>query len=176
MKHSSFEHKQGNSRMAMTPLQQLSSILQAEKDTSAQLLALLQSERDGLTASDSAIMDEMSAQKQPLIVRLEQLGRQREQLLKMEGFSAGKEGLEAFIANQVTAQASVLNKLVNSLKTTAQACREHNQINGSIVNINRQYLQKAMSILRGRDINASSYGPGGEYSNQIVQQPLLGRV
>ena len=162
--------------MAMTSLQQLSSILRAEEDAASQLLVLLESERDALTTSDSETMDEMSAKKQPFVVHLEQLSRQREEMLKIEGFPAGKDGLDAFIANQSTTEASALKILVAKLRTTAFACKEHNQINGSIVNVNRQYLQKAMSILRGRDMTASSYGPGGEYSNQVVQQPLLGRV
>jgi flagella synthesis protein FlgN len=162
--------------MAMTSLQQLSGILKAEQDTAAQLLTLLEGERDALTASDAEVMDEMSAKKQPFVVRLEQLSRQREEMLKIEGFPAGKDGLDAFIVNQSATEASALKILVTKLRTTAFACKEHNQINGSIVNVNRQYLQKAMSILRGRDMTASSYGPGGEYSNQVVQQPLLGRV
>ncbi|OUR89489.1 flagellar biosynthesis protein FlgN, partial [Methylophaga sp. 42_8_T64] len=33
-----------------------------------------------------------------------------------------------------------------------------------------------ISIFRGSDGSATSYGPGGEYSSQVVRQPLLGRV
>lgn len=160
----------------MTSLQQLSSILKAEEEAAAKLLTLLESERGALTTSDAEVMDDMSVKKQPFVVRLEQLNRQREEVLKVAGFPAGKDGLDAFIVNQPTIDASALKILVTKLRTTAYACREHNQINGSIVNVNRQYLQKAMSILRGRDMTASSYGPGGEYSNQVVRQPLLGRV
>ena len=70
----------------------------------------------------------------------------------------------------------ILNSIVDTLKVIAKACREHNQVNGGIVNVNRQYLQQAMNILRGRDMTPSAYGPGGEYTSQIVRQPLLGRV
>jgi len=162
--------------MAMTSLQQLHSILVAEQETASQLLAMLKSERDALTESNADLMNEMSAKKQPLVVQLEQFGRQREAVLQSVGFSSGKEGLEAFIENQTEQDARVLNKTLDSLRKVAEACREHNQINGGIVNVNRQYLQKAMSILRGRDVNPSSYGPGGEYTSQVVRQPLLGRV
>ena len=62
------------------------------------------------------------------------------------------------------------------LKVLARACQDHNQINGGIVNVNRQYLHRAMSILRGRDMEVASYGPGGEYTSQVVRQPLIGRV
>jgi len=162
--------------MAMTPLQQLHSILKAEHDTASQLLAILKGERDSLTGSDSEVMNDMAAKKQPLVVNLEQLGRQREAVLQAAGFSSGKDGLEAFIENQSERDSQGLYKLLSALKVVAKACRENNQINGGIVNVNRQYLQKAMSILRGRDVNPSSYGPSGEYSSQVVRQPLLGRV
>ena len=162
--------------MAMTSTQQLQSILQAELDAASQLLGLLKGERDALTESNADVMNEMSAKKQPLLVLLEQLGRQREAVLQAAGFSSGKDGLEAFIENQTERDALVLNTVLNSLREAAQACRDNNQINGGIVNVNRQYLQKAMSILRGRDVNPSSYGPGGEYTSQVVRQPLLGRV
>ncbi|NOQ81078.1 MAG: flagellar protein FlgN [Methylophaga sp.] len=162
--------------MAMTSIQQLRSILQTELETVSQLLVLLKSERGALTESDAELMSEMSSQKQPLVVKLEQLGRQRETVLQVAGFSSGKEGLEAFISNQTIQDEQSLNTILGQLKIAAHNCRENNQVNGGIVNVNRQYLQQAMNILRGRDANPSSYGPGGEYTNQVVRQPLLGRV
>mgnify|MGYP000308832559 CR=1 FL=1 len=162
--------------MTMTSFQQLHSILLAEQETASQLLVLLTGERDALTESNADVMNQMSAKKQPLIVSLEQLGRQREAVLQTAGFSSGKEGLEAFIENQTEQDSHSLNIILKSLRLAAKACHDNNQINGSIVNVNRQYLQKAMSILRGRDVNPNSYGPGGEYTSQVVRQPLLGRV
>lgn len=162
--------------MAMTSLQQLHNILQTEQTTASQLLAMLKYERSALTNSDVDAMTELTAKKQPLVVALEQLGRQQAALLQAEGFSAGREGLSAFIANQTEQHSRILNGMVDALKITAKDCREHNQINGGIVNVNRQYLQQAMNILRGRDITPNAYGPGGEYTSQVVRQPLLGRV
>jgi len=160
----------------MSSFQQLYSVLQAEHRTAQQLLTILTKERAALVNSDPEVMATLTANKQPLVVQLEQLSRQRETILQTEGFSAGKDGLEAFIANQEPGQVSQLNELMGALKSIAFACQEHNQINGGIVNVNRQYLHKAMSILRGRDMEVTSYGPGGEYTNQIVRQPLIGRV
>jgi len=160
----------------MTSLQQLHSVLQEEQATASKLLIMLKSERDMLTKSDVDAMAEVTDKKQPLVVLLEQMGRQRETILQAEGFSAGKDGLAAFIANQTEQHSRILNTMVDGLKVTAKACRDNNQVNGGIVNVNRQYLQQAMNILRGRDIAPSAYGPGGEYTSQVVRQPLLGRV
>ncbi|NQY27083.1 MAG: flagellar protein FlgN [Piscirickettsiaceae bacterium] len=162
--------------MAITSFQQLSSVLQEEYNIASQLLVILNSERDALVKSETEIMDKMSADKQPLIVKLEQLGRQRELIVQADGFSSGKAGLDAFITNQNEANTLQLNTLLKQLRVVAQACRENNQINGGIVNVNRQYLHKAISLLRGRDTEITSYGPGGAYSSQVVRQPLLGRV
>ena len=160
----------------MTSFQQLRSVLLAEQNTASALLVLLKSECVPLTRSNTEFITKAAADKRPLLVKLEKLARQREAVLRTEGFSSDKDGMEAFIENQTAVEAKELNSILKSLKLAAKACRENNQINGSIVNVNRQYLQKAMSILRGRDANSTAYGPGGEYTNQVVRQPLLGRV
>lgn len=162
--------------MTVTSLQQLHHILKSEQETASNLLTILKDERSALTKADVDAVTALTIKKQPLVVSLEQLGRQREAVLQAEGFSAGKDGLAAFIANQTEQHTRILNNMVDGLKVTAKACRENNQINGGIVNVNRQYLQQAMNILRGRDIVPSAYGPGGEYTSQIVRQPLLGKV
>lgn len=162
--------------MSMTPYQQLGSVLQSEYDIASELLAILNTERDALVTSETAIIEQVSKDKQPLVVKLEQLGRQREMIVQAGGFSSGKEGLNAFIANQSDVAATQLNSLLTQLRVVAKACRENNQTNGGIVNVNRQYLHKAISVIRGRDTEITSYGPGGAYSSQVVRQPLLGRV
>lgn len=162
--------------MATTSSKQLHSILQAEQHISAQLLEIMMAERSALIESDTDVINSMSEKKQPLVLQLEQIGRQRDIVLQADGFTADKDGLAAFIANQAQEDTLALNKILGQLKVTAQACRENNQINGGIVNVNRQHLQRAMNIFRGRDANPSSYGPGGEYTSQVVRQPLLGRV
>lgn len=162
--------------MAMTAEQQLFTTLQSELKTARQLNECLQAERAALTQTDMDAIEEMTRKKQPLVVQLEQLGRQREGLLKSTGFPVGKPGLEAFVANLPASQAAVFNELIQQLRDVARRCRMDNQINGGIVNVNRQYMLRALSVLRGRDQQPESYGPGGEYSNQVVRQPLIGRV
>jgi len=160
----------------MTAFQQLLTVLRAEQNSAQQLLAILTKERDFLISAESDEILQMAASKQTLLSELEQLARQQEVILQTEGFSTGKDGLEAFIANQVSDNAHQLNEAVEGLRATASQCRDNNQINGGIVNVNRQYLHKALSLLRGRDTEVTAYGPGGEYTNQVVRQPLIGRV
>jgi flagella synthesis protein FlgN len=162
--------------MSMNAMQQLSTILQSEISNSTALATLLKQERDALKISDVDKVSEITKLKQPYLLKLEQLARQREQLLTAVGFPAGKSGLEAFIANQEEAEATRMSMQVTRLREVAKTCREFNQINGGIINVNRQYLVRALSILRGRDPETGAYGPGGEYTSQVVRQPLIGRV
>ena len=162
--------------MSMNAMQQLSTILQSEISSSTAIAMLLKQEREALKASDVDKVSEITKQKQPFLLKLEQLARQREQLLTAVGFPSGKSGLEAFIANQEETDASRMTAHVVRLREVAKTCREFNQINGGIINVNRQYLTRALSILRGRDPETGAYGPGGEYTSQIVRQPLIGRV
>ena len=94
-------------------------------------------------------------------------------IIQAEGFSSGKRGLEVFIDNQDVAEAEQLYTLMVKLKGIAFECQEHYQMKGGIVNVNRQYLNKAMSILRARDREVTAYGPGGEYNNRLVRQPSV---
>lgn len=162
--------------MAMTAEQQLFTTLQSELKIARALDDCLQAERASLTDTDIEAIDAMTRKKQPLIVQLEQLGRQRESLLKSTGFPAGKAGLEAFVANLPASQSAVFTELMQQLREVARRCRMDNQINGGIVNVNRQYMLRALSVLRGREQQPESYGPGGEYNSQVVRQPLIGRV
>lgn len=162
--------------MAMSPGQQLRSVLQSELNVASQLAELLAAEREALALSALDTINEINTKKQPLIMKLEHHGRQRDALLMSSGFPSGKQGLEAFIDNQSEEEAIGLNQLIKNLKVVAKNCQQRNQVNGGIVSINRQYLQRAISVLRGRDPESSAYGPGGEYTSAVVRQPLIGRV
>lgn len=162
--------------MAMSTSQQLLSTLQAELKSASELKSILESEKQALTNGDVAVITELTTQKAPLVMQLEKLGRQRGIILKASGFPADKQGLEAFIANQPQQEAEALLTVSDELKIVANSCRNRNQVNGGIVNVNRQFLNRALSILRGRDPQVTAYGPGGEYSSSVVRQPLLGRV
>lgn len=87
-----------------------------------------------------------------------------------------KQGLEALIANQQPQQAQQMQTLLKQLRTVSTACQDNNQVNGEVVNVNRQYLHRVINILRVQETETTSYGPSGEYTNQVVHQQLIGRV
>jgi flagella synthesis protein FlgN len=109
--------------MSMNAMQQLSTILQSEISNSTALASLLKQERDALKISDVDKVSEITKLKQPYLLKLEQLARQREQLLSAVGFPAGKSGLEAFIANQEEADATRMSMQVSRLREVAKTCR-----------------------------------------------------
>ena len=160
----------------MTACQQLCRLFKAEYEIATQLLKVLTGERSVLMAIDADKVQQAVVAKQPLIIQLEQLSKQRERLLTASGFPAGKAGLTAFIDNQTAEDKQALMQWVKRTKAVARQCQESNQINGGIVNVNRQYLYRAMGVLRGKDTVVAAYGPGGEYTHQVVRQPLIGRV
>lgn len=162
--------------MSMNIAEQITAILQSELKCSLELSQVLKQERDALKASDHQTLNLLSDRKKSLVLKLEQLGRQRESILKSIGFPEGKAGIEAFVANQSQDVATQLTELIKKLRIVARDCRNKNMINGGVINVHRQHLLKAMAILRGRDPETSAYGPGGEYTSQVVRQPLIGRV
>jgi flagella synthesis protein FlgN len=162
--------------MSISVVEQITAILQAELKLTTQLAELLKFERAALKKSNHQILSEITEKKQPLAMQLEQLGRQRQSVLKSSGFPAGKAGLDAFITNQNEENRVKLSQTVLQLREKAKLCRDSNHVNGGVINVNRQHLTKALAVLRGRDLDTSAYGPGGEYTSQVVRQPLLGRV
>ena len=115
--------------MAMSPGQQLHSVLQSELNIAKQLAELLVAERQALALSDIVTITDINNKKQPLIMKLEQFSRQRDAVLISTGFPTGKQGLEAFIDNQTEDDALALTLLIKNLKAVAKVCQQKNQVN-----------------------------------------------
>lgn len=75
--------------------QTLLQLIEEDLPYAGQLLELLRDESLALQSRDMELLETILAQKQSLIVLLEQNGRRRSQLLMQLGLSADREGLQA---------------------------------------------------------------------------------
>lgn len=75
--------------------QTLLQLIEEDLPYAGQLLELLRDESLALQSRDMELLETILAQKQSLIVLLEQNGRRRSQLLMQMGLSADREGLQA---------------------------------------------------------------------------------
>ncbi|QXI37103.1 flagella synthesis protein FlgN [Pseudomonas xantholysinigenes] len=114
-----------------------------------ELLELLQNEAIALHGRDMAVLEQILARKQSLIILLEQQGRRRSQLLASLGLSADRAGAEALAAQSSNGQA-ILARLAE-LSNLMDACQQVNATNGQIIQVQQHVTANQVRILQGGD-------------------------
>ncbi len=122
----------------------LRSVLDDMSATTAQLIHVLDEEREALNSADAKALNRAGEAKQMLMRRLEQLDVERLHLCSTS----------AEAAQQVDTQWREL------LKSLTQ-CRDKNQRNGALVSQRLAQVRKALAVLTGNDTQSSTYGQNG---------------
>ncbi len=131
--------------------QEIKEILQTEVECVQILLKTLEQEYEALAERHSTILEEVVRDKQEKVHKLEVVSRRREQL--MASFdSANKDGSQ----RDQFSDDEQLKKLWNELVSAAEACREKNRVNGSIVELVSRQSRHALDILHGISPDTSS--------------------
>lgn len=112
-----------------------------------QLLELLQTESLALHGRDMPLLEDILAQKQALIILLEQHGRKRSEILASLNLPATRQGLEQLASHssngeQLLAQSDVLTDLL------AQ-CQAANANNGQSILVQQAATANQLKILTG---------------------------
>ncbi|KXG82492.1 flagellar protein FlgN [Pseudomonas mosselii] len=114
-----------------------------------ELLELLQNEAIALHGRDMLALEQILARKQSLIILLEQQGKRRSQLLLELGLSADREGAQALAAQSSNGEA-IMSRL-DALGELMDACRQVNETNGRIIQVQQQTTANQIRILQGGD-------------------------
>ena len=122
----------------------LRSVLDDMSATTAQLIHVLDEEREALNSADAKALNRAGEAKQMLMRRLEQLDVERLHLCSTS----------AEAAQQVDTQWRAL------LKSLTQ-CRDKNQRNGALVGQRLGQVRKALAVLTGNDTQSGTYGQNG---------------
>jgi flagellar biosynthesis/type III secretory pathway chaperone len=153
----------------VTLLQRL--LLQAIS-ASERLLTALNQEREALTGRDPTTLEQAVAAKLAAAQEVRQRLSAHEGFLAARRLPPGRTGTERFLAGlPVEAEA---RKLWERLQAVARACRDGNDLNGSLVTLGRARTQRAMDILHGnRRDPARTYGRLGQTSLSGHSQLLV---
>ena len=122
----------------------LRTVLDEMSATTAQLIHVLDEEREALNVADAKALNRSGEAKQMLMRRLEQLDLERLHLC-----STSPEA-----AQQVDTQ---WRELLKSLTV----CRDRNQRNGALVGQRLAQVRKALAVLTGNDAQTGTYGQNG---------------
>jgi flagella synthesis protein FlgN len=134
-----------------------------------QLLELLQAESVALLGRDMQLLENILAQKQSLIVLLDQNGRLRSQILQSLNLSADRSGLEILAAQSplgtdLLARGDLLTQLLAD-------CQAINQKNGVAIQLQQATTANQMRILMGGEA-PSLYDSRGSTSLLAKPRPL----
>lgn len=122
----------------------LRAVLDEMSATTAQLITVLDEEREALNVADAKALNRSGEAKQMLMRRLEQLDVERLHLC-----STSTEA-----AQQVETQ---WQELLKSLTV----CRDKNQRNGALVGQRLAQVRRALAVLTGSDTQSGTYGQNG---------------
>jgi len=133
------------------------------------LLSLLKTEALVLHGRNLGDMEHILAQKQALVVLLEQHGRKRSQVLVDLGLSPNRAGLEELARNSAVGQA-LLNSAdeLNALMAECHAANEHN---GEVIQLQQVTTAYQLRILTGGE-TPTLYDSRGSTSGPVKPRPL----
>jgi len=137
----------------------LSDVLTQEKDCLEQLNSLLAIENKMIAERNIKEMDHLLDQKLPLLSKLEQQDKQRQQIFAQHtGLSYEHTAFSVFI-EQYPAQ--TIQQLWHSIKKLLTECKKQNELNGRIITVKKDNTEKLLQILLGKPANQTS----STYSN-----------
>lgn len=152
-------------------------LLQQQQASTARLLKLLKQEYETLSTSQAISLDDITHEKQPVIVSLNKLNQQWLALLALKCTDMSPDGISHFLAKQKNVdEKPALSTLWLDLQSTAKACKKANTVNGSIITLRHQSTQKTMAILRGQIPGNTVYDPRGNNATGYVGGSALAKA
>lgn len=148
----------------------LTSLLDRELDCLGRLLEALAQERQALLQQDTRALEEAVARKRELLGEAGRLDGERLALLRQAGLPDSAAGMARLIAAQGDAPAAA-DRWQRLLARAAES-RERNRLNGGILELGVQRLQRTLNVLRGQPAESPVYGPRGRASNGASSRSL----
>lgn len=150
--------------------QRLGEILVREIECAAAFVQVLNAEKTALAGRDPGALETAVEAKQRCAEELQELDRQRVELLKSAGFSPDRAGVESCI--QWCDADDSLSPRWQRLLALLEQCRDLNLANGNLLELNRHHAERALAILRGQQPDAKLYGPAGETTTGSLSRTL----
>jgi len=149
--------------------QMLLQLIEDDIAPAQQLLDLLRAESIALHGRDMVMLENILAQKQSLIVLLEQHGRKRSQILASLQLSPDRVGLAGLASR--SALGDTLLTRGDTLTQVLDQCQSVNASNGRAIVLQQMVTANQIRILTGGD-TPSLYDSRGSTARLAKQRPL----
>jgi flagellar biosynthesis protein FlgN len=133
----------------------LRTVLDEMSATTAQLIAVLDEEREALVCADAKALNRAGEAKQMLMRRLEQLDVER-----------------LHLSSTSTEAAHQMDGAWQDLLKSLAACRDKNLRNGALVGQRLTQVRRALSVLTGTDAQVGTYSQNGAVQGTHRSIPL----
>lgn len=154
------------------PDQLLARLLGEESDKLVEFVGLLKHEQDFLSRGDVESLLPLVEKKTVLANELAGLAQARERLLTNLGLTAGRSGMESWLARPDQAgQRQAWQRLLD----LASKARSLNESNGKLIALNLQHNQQAFATLMTAANRAMNYGPDGQQQTDLGGR-ILGKA
>lgn len=137
----------------------LAALIPSEGKTVAAFVALLKEEQAALQNGDIAALEAIVARKTPLAAELDDLAGRRRAALEAAGFTASREGAEAWLSASPDGPAT--RAAWKTLLAFAAEARELNRVNGELIELRLRNNTQALQTLLGAGPKEDLYGPDG---------------
>jgi flagella synthesis protein FlgN len=134
----------------------------------------LKEEQAVLKLTDNQQLTTLSTTKKALVSSLEAQTKSIHVLLKNNRINKGLYGLSDFIEQLNPGEGKqTLTELWASIQALSEDNKKLNDINGSIIELNRRYTQRSLDVLRGQiGVSNSTYGSDGQAMTSKVSRNL----
>jgi len=150
--------------MSMHSFDQVLELVQVLENTSKHFNDLLEQESAVLASQNNEELIALSSQKKSMVTTLEKQTKTLHIFLISLNINNGLYGLSDAISNMtVIAEQKLLSTAWLNIKALSDANKDLNEINGSIIELNRRHTERSLDVLRGQvGTTNSTYGADGQ--------------
>lgn len=146
--------------------------LSEEHEAVRALTQLLQLEQEKLIATDIEAIAALTESKAKAAVRMAELASGRHKLLAQAGFEASESGMKEWLAS--AAATATANKSWHELIALAEAGKELNRVNGTLISKQMVRNQNVLNILQHGTVQGNNvYGPDGQTASKSVSRHIV---
>lgn len=152
--------------------QQFLASLKKDLGKADQLLQYLEAEKSAIQERDFKGYHAMMTNKKQLLVDIESADRERQAIMQEMGFSADKEGFQAFLTQVPTNWRERFETMWEALSSKMNRCKDLNQVNGKILLHAQMATERLLQLVKGVSPNETVYHANGRTTQNGNQRCL----
>jgi len=160
--------------MSMHSFDQVLELVQVLESTSKHFNDLLEQESTVLASQNNDELIAVSGQKKSMVATLEKQTKTLHIFLLSLNINNGLYGLSDAISNMsVIAEQQPLSTAWLNIQSLSDANKRLNEVNGSIIELNRRHAERSLDVLRGQvGTTNATYGADGHAKKGTVSRNI----